>query len=135
MTLTALLQRWREAADGDLGRRNALDDPRAIRPAWSESVDPFAMLLLLAILHPGAHESPTDALVAAMSFFPPMERVAGKQARARPGMNYNGPSMFHFSWLGLRVRQALAETDADAETRRRLSDAIRGVFPDPYAIG
>lgn len=111
-------------------------DRATVTAAWVASEDPFAMLLLLAALHPQKNEPVCDALVASMSFFAPMRDEAAKQARCRPGMNYNGPDRFRFRHLAMRIRQSLSELDA-AERRSiepKLSAAIRTVVRDPYAL-
>lgn len=111
-------------------------DRATVIAAWATSDDPFAMLLLLAALHPKQNVPVCDALVASMAFHPAMQAEAAKQARARPGMNYNGPDRFRFRHLAMIVRQ-LRSGLADADRSRvdgELSAAIRGVVADPYVL-
>lgn len=108
----------------------------AVTTAWMESGDPFAMLLLLAALHPGHDEPVCDALVASMSFFAPMREEQRQQARSRPGMNYNGPDRFRFLHLAQRIRSALSAMDPTEriEIEVKLGTAIRTVVGNPYAV-
>lgn len=122
-------RRWSAVQDLDAA-------PDAVANAWIESKDPFAMLLLLAALHPHHNEPVCEALVASMSFFAPMRDEQEKQARSRPGMNTNGPDRFRFLHLAQRIRDALS---AMAPTERievevKLSTAIRTVVGNPYAV-
>ena len=104
--------------------------------AWDASEDPFAMLLLLAALHPGRHERACEALVARMASFPPMRREAERQEKARPGMTYNGPDRFRFLHVAQRVRFGLSELSPEERrsTEARLADAIRVVVADPFSL-
>ena len=109
--------------------------PGEVMAGWATSRDPFAMLLLLAALHPEHNEPVCDALVASMSFFAPMKREQEKQARSRPGMNYNGPDRFRFLHLAQRLRNGLSANEPErAEMEPKLSAAIRTVVGDPYVV-
>jgi hypothetical protein len=112
-------------------------DRATVTRAWLASDDAFAMLLLLAALHPDRNVPVCDALVANMSFFSPMREEGERQARCRPGMNYNGPSRFQFLHLAQRLRNALFEMDEPdrAAVEPRLSAALRVVVVDPYVVG
>jgi len=109
-------------------------DAAALAAAWCASDDPVAMLFLLAALHPGHQVKACDALVACLSSWPPMAHLAEQQARARPGMNYNGPDLFRLLALAQRARGGRAREPLTPEQARRLSDAIREVAPDPRSI-
>lgn len=130
--MEALRQRggpWSSAQD--LGA-----DRASVTAAWRASEDPFAMLLLLAAIHPHPNEPVCLALVAAMSFFSPMRREGETQAQSLAGMNYNGPDRARFLHLAQRIRGALSETPAAERSTvaQALSAAIRAVVGDPYAL-
>lgn len=135
-TLSQLMEDVRQRG----GPWSCAQDPGADRgivtDAWLASEDPFAMLLLLAALHPQRNEPVCDALVESMSFFPPMRREGEKQALSRPGMNYNGPDRFRFLHLAQRIRHAASELKAAERStvEPQLSAAIRAVVRDPYAL-
>lgn len=140
-SLTEIVEQWRLAADGNLLNRAFLEDAsdaarKRMTAAWAVSDDPFAMLLFLAVIHPPRNVPVCDALVRGMSFYPPMRRVAALQAKARPGMNYNGTSRFTFIYLAQRARQSLQETPPEERVAvaASLASAIREVVPDPYAL-
>ncbi len=120
---------WSSEQDISAGRA-------AVTSAWAESEDPFSMLLLLAAIHPYHNEPLCDALVASMSFFPPMQLEREKQAQSRPGMNYNGPDRFRFLHVAQRLRASLREMKAPdrSEVEPKLSAAIRTVVNAPFAL-
>ncbi len=111
-------------------------DPLDVTAAWLASADPFAMLLLLAAIHPHHNEPVCEALVASMSFFRPMKREGEKQASSRGGMNYNGPDRFRFTHLAQRIRNGVSELSAADRSRvePQLSAAIRAMVPDPHSL-
>lgn len=111
-------------------------EPAAVTSAWLQSNDPFAMLLLLAAIHPHHNEPVCDALVSSMCFFAPMRQEQEKQARSRPGMNYNGPDRFRFLHLAQRIRNALSGMTpaARVEIEPRLTAAIRAVVSNPFVL-
>ena len=110
--------------------------PADVKSGWAASRDPFAMLLLLAALHPEHDERACEAVVMKMSFFEPMRLEHERQARSRLGMLYNGPDRFRFLHVAQRVRNALARVDAKerADLEPKLCAAIRTVVSDPYQV-
>lgn len=135
-TLSRLMEDLRQRG----GPWSCAQDPGADREsltaAWLASEDPFAMLLLLAAVHPQRNEPVCDALVASMSFFAPMRQEGEKLARCRPGMSYNGPDRFRFLHLAQRIRGALSEMKRveRSAVEPQLSAAIRTVVRDPHAL-
>jgi len=77
-----------------------------------------------------------DALARSMSFFPPMQREAVWLSRWRPGMHYNGRDHWNFLYQAQLLRGALRSMTAEerAELGPQLSEAIRGVVDDPFAV-
>lgn len=109
------------------------EDSAFLSAAWVVSDDPFAMMLLLAALYPKRIEPRCEAMVAALSFWPPMTRLAEMQAVSRPGMNYNGPDNFMFVRLAQRVRGGLRELSQQERMllSNRLAQAMRVVVSNP----
>ncbi|RKH55633.1 hypothetical protein [Corallococcus aberystwythensis] len=111
-------------------------EPAAVGAAWMASDDPVAMLLLLAALHPKRDVEKCFELATAMSFFEPMRAHAHTMNGCRPGMNFNGTSLFYFIRLYTRLRSALQvfEGAERSELDSKLAAAIRAVVPDPFTL-
>jgi hypothetical protein len=113
-------------------------DHDTLRAAWRVSNDPHAMVLLLAALYPARDQLRTrcTTLVETLSFYPPVARLAERQAGSQPGMNYNGPARSTFLALASHVAVPLAELPAAdrAEFSRRLCVALREEIDDPFDL-
>ena len=111
-------------------------DRASVTAAWGMSNDPFAMLLLLAAIHPHHDEPVCAALVTSMAFFPPMHEEAEKQAVSHAGMNTSGPDRVRLLHLAQRIRGGLERLNAAerAPVEARLSDAMRVVVRSPHEL-
>tara|TARA_R110002096_G_scaffold408075_3_gene607058 strand:- start:36916 stop:37326 length:411 start_codon:yes stop_codon:yes gene_type:complete len=132
-----MMDKVRQRGGGWSARQEVDADPATVAEAWSKSEDPFSMLLLLAVFHPGVHEMVCNSLVARMSPLSPiMRREQEIQSRARRGMDYNGPCRFRFLHVAQRIRGAIDHVSEDKKSALALalSTTIREVVGAPYTL-
>lgn len=137
-TLTELVARFRDASTGlddwAAYERTVLADRELLRRAWRTSDDALAMALALVGMQPEREDELTVSLARALSFCPPLARLAERQERNPPGSNYNGPALFRLVQLVHASNQGLREARDPHLLARELAIAIRSVVPDLVAI-